>query len=107
MWLHFLVMETLYHHTCHADTLISFSARNQLWDSFLYLKFIFILLFLQFYARGLFARAPITWAGGPYTGMAGRLRKITLGSATLILSLCDQPLRSISRGSIYPIHSDI
>ena len=54
---------------------------------------------LQFYGRGLFARPPITWAGGPYSkGLQGHVRKAGLGTVTLLLSMLDQPLRLVSAG---------
>lgn len=55
---------------------------------------------VQFYGRGLFARPPITWAGGPYSeGLQGRVRKAGLGTVTLLLSMLDQPLRLVSAGT--------
>ena len=53
----------------------------------------------QFYGRGLFARPPITWAGGPYSdGLQGNLRKAGFGAVTLVLSVLDNPLRLVSGG---------
>ena len=54
---------------------------------------------LQFYGRGLFARPPITWAGGPYSdGLQSNLRKAGFGAVTLVLSVLDNPLRLVSGG---------
>ena len=55
---------------------------------------------MQFYGRGLFAQPPITWAGGPYdNGLTSHLRKACFGTAALMLSVLDQPLRTISGGT--------
>jgi len=60
------------------------------------------LVYVQFFARGLFATPSITHFKGPGEGVVDQLRMYGWAARALTLSALDWPLRRVSKGKLSP-----